>query len=287
MTSLPLHLLTFDVEHWYEGYRHRNIDGWQNVPPRDHLIVERLFELLAFHGQKATFFFTGRFGRDFPGLVRKCAELGHEVATHSNEHVVIHRMSGEAAFRKDLLTSVSVLSDACGKRIVGYRAPKWSVSPDNQGWVLSALADEGLVYDSSFFPAFGADSLRLKGDPFCVELPSGRQIIEVPATGLNVGPVCFPVAGGLYFRAFPRWMPGAMLRQKEKRRASGMLYVHPYDLDVESPDIAGGSYLFKLARSYGVSRAWGRLERLLATRKFTSIADWLASEESVLPIVKF
>jgi len=269
------HFLTFDVEHWYEGYRYRGLGGWENIAPQDHIVVRRLFDLLSEHGQNATFFFTGRFAKDFPGLVKMCAELGHEVASHSYEHRVISRMRSKEDFRQDLRASLNILADLCGKSIMGYRAPKWSITPENQEWVLPLLAEEGLLYDSSFFPVFGADEARRSGKPVKLEFSSGKQLFEIPASGYKFGPFCVPVAGGLYFRAFPFWMTSAMLKQKEREGLSGMMYLHPYDLDINSPKISGGGVLFRLFRTYGVAQAWRRLDRLLNMKKFTSIADWL------------
>lgn len=275
MSAANSHLLTFDVEHWYEGYRHRNLGGWEGAAPRDHLIVEKLISLLTQYGHHATFFFTGRFAREFPALVGLCVDSGHEVASHSDEHRVIHRMATQSDFRDDLVRSLETLTDLIEKPVKGYRAPKWSIDSRNQSWVLCELADAGLLYDSSFFPAFGGDEARRAGKPLRVELPGGRAIIEIPATGFNLGPVTMPVAGGLYFRAFPGWVASAMLNQKARQRASGMLYVHPYDLDVCAPRIAGGGVLFRLFRSYGVAGAWNKLELLLGKYRFTSIEKLL------------
>lgn len=275
MSARYAHWLTFDVEHWYEGYRHRNLGGWDKVPPRDDVVVERLFELLGQYRQTATFFFTGRFAREFPALVRQCAALGHEVASHSDEHRVIYKMAGEEEFRRDLRASLQTLAEITGRAVLGYRAPKWSITEENQHWVLSALAEEGLVYDSSFFPGRGADGARKQGLPLRIEVAGKRSIIEIPASGFNFGGYTAPVGGGLYFRAFPTWVSAAMLAQKERRGTHGMLYVHPYDLDAQSPSIAGGGLLFRIFRSYGVAGAWNKLERLLRDNSFTSIAESL------------
>jgi polysaccharide deacetylase family protein (PEP-CTERM system associated) len=277
MTHSFEHLLTFDVEHWYEGYRHRRLGGWEGLPPRDHVVVERLFELLERYGQTATFFFTGRFAREFPGVVEQCAKSGYEVASHSDEHRVIYRMASEIDFRADLDKSLDTLAGITGKPVLGYRAPKWSITEENQRWVFDALADAGLAYDSSFFPSPGVGDCRRLGLPLRIALSDGRSMIEVPATGFNLGPAVIPVAGGLYFRAFPAWVASAMLAQKERRGTSGMLYVHPYDLDREGPQIAGGSLLFRLFRAYGLAGAWKKLEQLLARHRFTSIGKRLSS----------
>ena len=62
-----------------------------------------------------------------------------------------------------------------------------------------------------------------------------------------------------------------MLKQKERKGLAGTLYVHPYDLDADSPRITGGGLLFRLFRTYGVNQAWGQLDRILRLKKFTSI----------------
>jgi polysaccharide deacetylase family protein (PEP-CTERM system associated) len=285
MSTQHKHFLTFDVEHWFEGYRHRGLGGWEGVTPQDHIIVERLFDLLSEHDQNATFFFTGRFAKDFPWLVRKCAELGHEVASHSYEHQAIARMASKDAFRDDLRASLNILSGLCGKAILGYRAPKWSVTPENQEWVLPILAEEGLAYDSSFFPMPRSDEARQNGKPLMIEFPDGRQLIEIPFSGYRFGPLCVPVSGGLYFRAFPTWITLLMLKQKERLGHCGMMYLHPYDLDRDSPKIAGGGMLFHLFRSYGVAQSWERLDRLLRLKRFISISSWITSNNRDLPRV--
>ncbi len=279
------HFLTFDVEHWFEGYRYRKLEGWEGIAPRDHITVERLFDLLAVYDRKATFFFTGRFAKDFPWLVKRCDNLGHEVASHSYDHRVITRMAGEKEFRDDLRASLNILTDLCGKPVLGYRAPKWSVNSENQKWVLSTLAEEGLVYDSSFFPTPSGGEARRNGKPMMIELSEKSQIIEIPASSYRLGAWSVPVAGGLYFRAFPAWMTLQMLRQKELRGHCGMVYLHPYDFDKNIPKITGGGILFRLFRTYGVGKAWERLERLLRLKKFTSISSWIVSNNRDLPRV--
>ena len=227
MTSQHKHFLTFDVEHWYEGYRQRGIGGWEDIAPRDHVIVERLYDLLEELDQKATFFFTGRMAKDFPELIRRCADLGHEVASHSYEHTLIGRMAGREEFRQDLRASLDLLQDICGKPVLGYRAPKWSLTPENQGWVLPTLAEEGLFYDSSFFPKFGADKDRRRGRPLRIDLPGGKSIFEIPATGLNLGPFCVPRCGWVLFSALPRLDDVGDVETERTKRSGGNIICSP------------------------------------------------------------
>lgn len=236
------HLLTFDVEHWYEGFRYRDLDGWQGYPPRDDKMVERLLDALGETGQRSTMFFTGRYAEEFPHVVRRAAQEGHEIASHSYSHTLLSRMKGIDAFREDLLRSVTILEDICGCKIKGYRAPKWSISDKNRQEVLSVLADAGFEYDSSVFPKF-FDSARTVF-PHLVELRNGASIWEVPATTYPLFGLHMPVAGGGYFRIFPSLVTRKALASCHSVGQPGMIYLHPYDMDASCPRLQEVGVLF-------------------------------------------
>ena len=54
-------------------------------------------------------------------------------------------------FRKDIRKSKSILEDIIGERILGYRAPSYSITKQTL-WALDILVEEGFIYDSSIFP---------------------------------------------------------------------------------------------------------------------------------------
>src|SRR5262245_36881891 len=49
-------------------------------------VTPRILELLAAHGQRATFFVIGRRAEAEPALVRAIAEQGHAIGNHSSTH---------------------------------------------------------------------------------------------------------------------------------------------------------------------------------------------------------
>jgi len=269
------HLLTFDIEHWYEGYIHRGLGGWEGLPPRDPVVVEKLLELLAQYKQSATFFVTGKFAREFPSLVKSCCERGHEVASHSDVHRAIYHMGSRSEFRDDLQRSLDTLTGITGRQAFGFRAPKWSITRENKCWVLCEVVDAGLMYDSSFSSVQGHDCAGDRGWPLRIELSGGRFITEIPATGLAIGPITLPATGGFYLRAFPVWIATAMLTQKSRLNIPGIIYLHPYDLCSHGDNIFEVGLLFKIFRSYGVKSAWKKLEILLANHRFESIGNML------------
>lgn len=281
-TPLAPHLLTFDVEHWYEGFRYRGLDGWQTYPPRDDKMVERLLDKLAQTGQRSTMFITGRFAEEFPHVVKRAAKEGHEIASHSYSHVVLSRMGDINAFREDLLRSVSILEDISGLKVKGYRAPKWSISDNNRHDALSVLAEAGFEYDSSVFPKLFDGSLDVF--PHKVDLGNGASIWEVPATTYPLFGLRVPVAGGLYFRFFPLWVTRKALSSCQNAGQPCIIYLHPYDLDASCPRLPGGSAPFQWLRYYGVDTAFDRLDTMLRSYKFGTVLDWVRNRGGVSPI---
>lgn len=278
------HLLTFDVEHWYEGFRYRDLGGWQDYPPRDDKMVGRLLDKLDETGQRSTMFFTGRYAEEFPHVVRRAAQEGHEVASHSYSHKVLSRMGGIDAFRKDLLRSVTILEDISGCKVKGYRAPKWSIFDLDYLEVLHVLHEAGLEYDSSVFPGVGGGAGKVF--PHQVDLDGGAKIWELPATTYPFFGLRVPVAGGLYFRFFPLWVTRKALSSCQSNSQPSIIYLHPYDLDASCPRLPGGNPLFQWLRYYGVDTAFDRLDVMLRHYTFGTMLDWVKNNNRALPVEK-
>jgi peptidoglycan/xylan/chitin deacetylase (PgdA/CDA1 family) len=85
-----------------------------------------------------------------PALVREIQAAGHEIGTHGYSHTLIYRQT-PAVFREELTRSVRVLEDLTGGRVLGHRAPFFSITKDSL-WALDILRELGLRYDSSIFP---------------------------------------------------------------------------------------------------------------------------------------
>ena len=99
---------------------------------------------------KATFFCLGWVAERFPHLIKEIHSQGHEIASHGYNHRTITSMSNKE-FREDVRKSKAILEDLIGVRILGYRAPSYSITRRTL-WALQILAEEGYLYDSSIFP---------------------------------------------------------------------------------------------------------------------------------------
>lgn len=137
-------------------------------------------ELFAEQGNRATFFVLGWVTERDPSLVRVIAESGHELACHSYAHKSVDRLTPDQ-FRDDLRRARNAIEDAAGVKVVGYRAPTFSIRKRSL-WALEILAEEGFLYDSSIFPIYHnhygyPEAPRFS---FHAELPSGRRLFEIP-----------------------------------------------------------------------------------------------------------
>lgn len=86
--------LSVDVEEYYHAaiFRHgtRSLNSGC-FESRVEQSVERLLELLSDHFARATFFVLGEIAMHHPGIVRKIAAQGHEIACHGNGHEDVYR----------------------------------------------------------------------------------------------------------------------------------------------------------------------------------------------------
>lgn len=81
-----------------------------------------VLEALREHRVTATFFFTGRWVRNFPEAARQVAEEGHEVGNHGMEHVEPTRLS-DAELDRLILEAERVIQEATGQRPVLFAPP--------------------------------------------------------------------------------------------------------------------------------------------------------------------
>ena len=151
----PIHnALTVDVEDYFHvqafapGVSPADWDGFES---RTEANTGRLLELFAGLGVKATFFVLGWEAERRPGMVRRIAGEGHEVACHGYAHQLVYK-NGPEAFREDVRRAKALIEDITGSRAAGYRAPSYSITAKSL-WALDILAEEGFTYDSSIVPA--------------------------------------------------------------------------------------------------------------------------------------
>ncbi len=270
--SLPAcHVFSVDVEEYFQVLAFERTvprERWDAMPSRVEASVHLLLELLARHSATATFFTVGWLAERKPGLVKRIAELGHEVASHSWWHRRVTTLTpGE--FREDVRRCRAVLEDLTGRPVVGFRAPSFSIVPGTE-WAFDVLIEEGYRYDSSVFP-IRRPGYGYPGAPreaYHIRRPAG-VLLELPmATTLAAG-IRVPAAGGGWFRHLPYSLTNRAFREHEAEGRAAMFYIHPWEIDVEQPRL-GVSLLTRVRHYGGLSRTLPRLERLLTRFRFVS-----------------
>ena len=264
-----LHALTVDVEDWPQS----SLDFSLPITERAVHSTRRLLALMRQHGVHGTFFVLGLLAERFPELVAEIAADGHEIGSHGFSHKPVYGI-GPAAFADELGRSVRLLESITGQRVLGYRAPDFSVNKSSL-WALDILADQGLLYDSSIFPA--QTSRYGIGDAPQQAYRLENGLLELPLTTVNWLGRRWPVAGGGYLRLYPYALTRWAVRSLEARGRPAVVYLHPYELDATELAELAWPVPARLRLTQGLNRRYvpGRLEQLLREFRFGTAASVL------------
>jgi len=146
--------------------------------------------------------------------------------------------------------------------VAGYRAPTFSIGPENP-WAFNVLAEEGYAYSSSVYPV-RHDLYGAPDAPRFPYRPAAGPLVEIPMTTVRLGGRNLPCAGGGYFRLMPYALFRSLLRRFNRAdAASGVFYFHPWEIDPGQPRVAGASRRSRFRHGVNLSAMQGRLDRLL------------------------
>ena len=125
--------LTLDIEEWFHA-------NYADVQPPSSVgetslesLVDRLIALCAERSVQTTCFVLGSVARAKPAVVRKLHAAGHEIASHGCGHQLVYSM-GRERFTEDLRESRDILEGITGERVLGFRAPSFSVTREILPW---------------------------------------------------------------------------------------------------------------------------------------------------------
>ena len=236
-----------------------------------------LLELFSKYNVKSTFFVVGYFAEKFPKLINEIQEEGHEIASHSFSHIDLRKTS-KLEVEKDLTKSFDVLENVTGEKVIGFRAPFFSIDASNS-WILSFLR-KYVKYDSSVFPVksplYGVPNAPRQiyhpSQENFIENDENEELIEIPPlTNRILSYYNLPVAGGFYFRALPYFLIANGIKKFNHNNRPSMLYFHPKDLDKNMPKIKEYSWHYY----YGKRNILSKFKKLLNDFEFTSARDFL------------
>ncbi len=273
--------LSIDVEDYFHPEAiapHMGRDTWNSMPTRVVESTHRVLDLLGEHRACATFFVLGWVAERFPELVREIHARGHEIACHSYWHRLIYQLSPEE-FREDTLRAKDTIESLTGVRVLGYRAPSFSVTRDSM-WALEILSELGFAYDSSIFP-IRHDFYGIPDHPrfYCqYQQKAGGSLAEFPMSTFRFASMNLPFGGGAYLRIFPyEYTRRAFRRINEGERRPVIVYFHPWELDPGQPRLKV-PLKSRLRQYTNLSGMRDRVARLLKNFEFVPLYRLLEQE---------
>jgi len=265
-----LYILTIDLEEWFHILDLESLAdsaNWDLFEVRIYRNAYRIIKVLQENKISATFFVLGWIAKKYPDLVKYISDQGHEIGTHSQHHLLIYKSKPEL-FKKDLIESIELIQSIINKEVIAFRAPGFSIKRDSL-WVFKILADIGILYDSSIFPAIrghGGISDFHFTTPFLLAV-DGKIIKEFPINIFNIGKIKIPFSGGGYFRLFPFCLFKLFADNSEYI----MTYFHPRDFDSSQPIIKELSILRKLKCYYGLNNSFRKFKQMLDGYNFINL----------------
>lgn len=267
-----MNVLTFDVEEWFhllDFDATRTEAEWGQYEIRIYENVDRILDILERTNTKATFFIIGWVAKTYPDVVKKIAAK-YQIGSHTASHQLVWQQT-QQEFKEDVEYSLKMLQDISGQPIECFRAPGFSIR-ESEGWAFDILADLGIKYDCSVFPAHHAHG----GMPsYGTSVPSlikhGNTVMkEFPVTTKTIMGKKIIFSGGGYFRLSPYMLLKKWSAESE-RNGYLLSYIHPRDLDGGQPMLEGLPIHRKFKSYVGTKSAAKKLEKYLRDFRFTDV----------------
>ncbi|MEM1574305.1 MAG: DUF3473 domain-containing protein [Candidatus Methanomethylicaceae archaeon] len=270
-------IFTVDLEDWFQVENLREIiasEDWDLCESRVVDNTKTLLDLFENYSVRCTFFVLGWIAQKVPALIKEIHSRKHEIASHGFAHNLIPSQT-QKKFKEDIVKSKKILEDIIGERVIGYRAPSFSITD----WALDVLKENEFIYDSSLCPftlhkRYGKlKNLNITHTNKIFKLPNG--LIEIPISTLRVGNIHIPWAGGAYFRLIPYFIFKLGIKIIKRKSKIYTFYFHPWEIDDKQPKVERLKLSYRIRHYYGINSSYIKLKKLLSTFHFISIKDFL------------
>ncbi|MFO7447589.1 MAG: DUF3473 domain-containing protein [Ignavibacteriaceae bacterium] len=267
-------LLSVDVEDWFQVENLKQaIDkkSWDGSVSRVERNINLILDLLEKNEAKATFFVLGWIAERFPLLIKKIHTAGHEIACHGYNHELIYSLTPEK-FREDVSKAKNILEDITGEKVIGYRAPSFSITD----WAFDILISLGFKYDSSLFQTVAHSRYGKLKDFVIPETPvfeMKKGFYQVMLSYYEVGGIKLPWSGGFYFRFIPYKIFNFGINKILKKKGLYLFYIHPWEFDPGQPRVKDIKLNYKLRHYSNLEETEKKFKKLLNDFNFSPIKD--------------
>jgi polysaccharide deacetylase family protein (PEP-CTERM system associated) len=269
-----LNALSVDVEDWFQVGAFETVIAradWDDLERRVETNSDSVLALFDEAKVKATFFTLGWVAERHPGLMKRIAAAGHEIASHGWDHKRVFTLAPEE-FRADLRKASEAIEKSCGVSPRGYRAPSFSIDARTP-WAHAILAEEGYAYSSSVAP-LAHDHYGWPEAPRFAHRPlPDSDLIELPVTTVEIGGRRLAAGGGGFFRLLPyRFSDWAIGRVNREGRPA-IFYFHPWEIDPGQPFVAGAPLKSRLRHYSRLSAMRPKLLKLLKAHSWAPTGE--------------
>lgn len=267
--------MTVDVEDYFQVSAfeaHISKQQWDGLPHRVAANTNRILDLFAAHGVKATFFTLGWVAERYPELIKRIVAEGHELACHGYQHIRVTEQTPEQ-FRADVIKSKAILEDLGGVAVIGYRAASYSINTSNL-WALDILQQLDFAYSSSIYPV-QHDLYGIPDAPrFMYQPIAGQDFKEIPISTLRLGNKNRPCGGGGFFRLYPYAISKLAFQHLNQREQQACIfYCHPWEIDPEQPRQTGLSLKTRFRHYLNLNKMEQRITHLLNDFAWDTMAN--------------
>lgn len=279
---MTVNALSVDIEDWFQVGAFEHViarEQWDSLEDRVEANTDCVLALFAQAHVHATFFTLGWVAERHGALLRRVVEAGHEVASHGWDHQRVFTM-GPEQFRADLARARGVIEDATGVRVLGYRAPSFSIDRRTP-WAHPVLAEEGYAYSSSVAPLHH-DHYGWPGAPRGPWHPvEDSDFVELPVTlarflGRDV------TTGGGFFRLLPASVTDRAIDAANDAERSAVFYFHPWEIDPGQPRVKDAPLKSKLRHYSRLGAMRGKLAGLLTRHPWDRVDHVLGMAQPTL-----
>lgn len=280
--------LSVDVEDWFQvGAFETVIDrkDWDGLTCRVERNCDEILALFGDAGVKATFFTLGWVAERYPAMMRRIAAEGHEIASHGWDHARVFTL-GREAFAADIERARKVLEDVTGARVIGYRAPSFSIDARTP-WAHEVLAEQGYVYSSSVAPIVHDHYGWREAPRFAFRPVVGAELLEIPVTTAEVAGRRMAAGGGGFFRLLPYAVSRWAIRQVNEREGRpAAFYFHPWEIDPDQPRPPVAPLKSRLRHYTNLDVMAAKLGRLVREFRWGRMDEVAASEAARTPVAQ-
>ena len=276
-----LNILGIDFEEWFHP---ELIQSVLTNEKKSFKVVNGLDKILTFlkkHDTYATFFIVGEILQNFPDILDKILENGHEIGFHTMYHSRLDSNNFQEQFSKEL-DNFAALTNNKSK---GFRAPTFSLN-EKSSWAIDTLEEHGYIYDSSIVPAktslYGnpnapKNPYKITSDYLDSDNPKGK-IIEFPLMVTKFLGKTIPVGGGFYLRTLPFSVTKKALQIYNEKNIPGVFYVHSWELTPEYMPKIKLSVKNNFITYHNLDKVIERMDYLLSNFQFTSFERYIQNK---------